>query len=159
MERLIFPAKMLRAKVIKAHVQAAAYAGVVVFTCGNAAQALRAEGLDVLEIGPQGALLPGRWWTPAEIHRIWPERFDATSGHLPAPLMAQIAQVLGGYLGNLRAAAYEVPTGSGETIVCLRWAYPSTRFVPVYGIGQGTEYNVAAPLNYVVGLARLDGAN
>jgi hypothetical protein len=150
MERLSFPAKMIRAKMISEYVRSADYSGVVVFTCGNAAAALRAEGLDVLEIGESGTLAPRQWWTPAEIHRIWPTRFDATSGHLPMPMMAKLTQAFRYHLGELPNGEYLVPTGSGETILCLRWAYPAIRFEPAYNVGRGTEYNEFAPLNTLV---------
>lgn len=150
---LTFPQrKHIRAGVIADYVQAAGFSGVVVFTCGNAARALRERGLDVLEIGPHGVLLPGRWWTPAEIHRAWPALFDATSGHLPAPLMVSISKAFRDFLGDLSQREYDVPTGSGETITCLRWAYPDTVFLPVYSLDAHTKFEPLAPLNYIVRL-------
>lgn len=151
MERLIFPAKLIRAAVIERHVRAARFPGVIVFSCGHAANALREIGLDVLEIGPNGRLRAESWFTPADIHNIWPNLFDATSGHLPVPLMVQLAAAFRGYVGPLLGSAYEIPTGSGETIVCLRWAYPHIQFTPVFNVGPGTDYNEHAPLMPVVG--------
>jgi hypothetical protein len=155
---LIFPNKKIRAQVIARYVSAAGYRGVVAFSCGNATRELKAAGLWVLDISPDGDLSPSRkWWTPAEIHAAFPDLLDATSGHLPAPLMAEIAKAFRLHLGNLADAVYEVPTGSGETITCLRWAYPETIFMPVRNINEATAYNSAAPLNYVVGC--LEGAD
>ena len=148
---LTFPErKQIRAKVIAAYVREAGYRGVVAFSCGNAAAALRDEGLVVVEVGPMGGLRPGKWWRPAEVHQCWPDLFDATSGHLPIPLMLDIAWAFRKHLGDLPGGGYEVPTGSGETIVCLRWAYPAISFTPIYGMGAGAKYEVEAPLNQIV---------
>lgn len=143
--------KTLRAKLIRAHVQAAGYAGVVCFSCGNASAALAALGLQLLDVSPRGSLVPTRWWTPAEIRAAWPHLFDATSGHLPAWMMAALAEALHAELGKLHDSAYLVPTGSGETVMCLRWAYPSTEFVAVYDDArQATRYHAEAPLARLV---------
>lgn len=139
--------KIIRANVIAQYIKEAGYRGVVCFSCGNAARALRAAGLMVVEVSPEGPLCPGKWWNPAEIHLVWPDLFDATSGHLPIPLMLKVARALRDHLGELQEATYQVPTGSGETIVCLQWAYPDKRFVPLYGLGPETRYNNEAPLN------------
>ena len=159
---LRFPNKDYRAEVIDEYVQDSGYAGVVVFTCGNAARALRkanyAPGvpqhtpLEVVEVGPQGVLKTDHWWTPAEIHKTWPNLFDATSGHLPYPLMVDIAEVFKTYLGELDpATVYLAPTGSGETIICLQIAYPACTFVAVYdNSNQATTRDNDAPLNSVV---------
>ncbi|HEY0837212.1 MAG TPA: hypothetical protein VGE72_25090 [Azospirillum sp.] len=142
--------KALRAAVIARHVAGAGYAGVVCFSCGNASRALKAAGLYVVEVAPGGDLAPGRWWGADEIRRAWPHLLDATSGHLGAPLMAQIAAALRAHLGRLEPGAYAVPTGSGETLVCLAMAYPACRFRPLYGDTPGTRYEAAAPLNPLV---------
>lgn len=142
--------KAIRARVIARYVYAAGYPGVVCFSCGNAARALREAGLWVVEVGPCGELRPGKWWTPAEIHKVWPGLLDATSGHLPIPLMIEVARALQQELGDLGGGKYRVPTGSGETITCLRWAYPAAIFEPMYGLGAGTERNPEAPLNEIV---------
>lgn len=148
---LTFPNKRIRAGVIARYVHDAGYRGVVAFSCGNATKELKAAGLWVLDLSPNGDLSPsGKWWTPAEIHFAFPDLFDATSGHLPAPLMAEISREFRLYLGDLPEAVYQVPTGSGETIICLRWAYKNRVFSPVYNQGIGTEYSDQAPLNYVV---------
>jgi len=116
-----FPHKQIRSRVIKGYVDAAGYRGVVVFSCGNSAAALREQGLEVVEVGPSGELKTAKWWTQAEIHRAWPDLFDATSGHLSVPLMCDIAKAFRAHLGDLPGAErYTVPTGSGETICCLR---------------------------------------
>lgn len=147
---LTFPAKAIRARVIAAYARAAGYRGVVVFSCGNASRALKATGIYTVEVAPGGDLVAGRWWQPAEIHRAWPDLLDATSGHLPAPLMMDLARAYRGYLGDLPQKAYEVPTGSGETILCLSWAYPDVAFMPVYSDDPATMYDSDAPLNSAV---------
>ena len=150
---LSFPSKKLRARVIAEHVRSAGYRGVVVFTCGNSAMALREQGLDVVEIGPRGDLKTDKWWTAAEIHRLYPDLFDATSGHLPAALMPKIGKAFREHLGDLPAGKYAVPTGSGETILCLRVAYPnpSIVFLAAYDNRKPeTELNPLNPLNEFV---------
>lgn len=142
--------KALRAAVIAQHVRESGLPGVVCFSCGNASRALKEAGLFVVEIAPGGDLSTGRWWTAPEIARAWPHLFDATSGHLAFPVMAAVADALRIDLGELPAGTYTVPTGSGETLVCLSMAYPACRFLPVYGIGQGTQFEPRAPLNGLV---------
>ena len=145
---LRFPHKQIRSRVIADYVRAAAYCGVVVFSCGNSAAALREQGLQVFEIGPRGDLQTGKWWTPALIHRTWPDLFDATSGHLHAPLMGDIAKAFRAHLGELPTARYMVPSGSGETICCLRIAYPLLDFEASYDDRKPeTQRHPNAPLN------------
>jgi hypothetical protein len=148
---LHFPHKKIRAQVIADFVRAAGYRGVVVFTCGNAAQTLRDEGLEVTEVGPRGDLKTDKWWTMAEIHRAWPDLFDATSGHLAVPLMGDIAKAYHAHLGDLPVGRYSVPTGSGETVTCLRIAYPLLTFDATYdNTKPETTRHPDAPLNAVV---------
>lgn len=104
----------------------------------------------MIDVSPTGQLLPVGWWSPAEIRRIFDTSFDATSGHLPLSLMVDIAAAFHQYLGDLPKEEYVIPTGSGETIICLRIAYPKKRFIAVYNIGQGTEYDARSPLTPVV---------
>jgi hypothetical protein len=66
-QALRFPHKQIRSRVIKDYVRAAGYRGVVVFSCGNSATALREQGLEVVEVGDKGDLKAGKWWTQAEI--------------------------------------------------------------------------------------------
>jgi len=149
---LTFPErKTIRANVIYEYVMEAGYRGVVCFSCGNAAKALRDAGLFVVEISPVGKLHAGAWWQPEEIRKVWPDLFDATSGHLPVPLMVRIGNEFRKHLGELTTGEeYKVPTGSGETILCLRWAYPLCSFKPVYNLDASTKYNEEAPLNVPV---------
>jgi hypothetical protein len=122
---------------------------VVCFTCGNAAAALRDAGLDVLEIGPAGDLVPGRWWEVDEIAREFPDRFDATAGHLPLPMVAKLAEALGEYChawGIEPQDGDRIPTGSGETLLAMTLAYPGVRFVAEVNGGPETEFTAAAPL-------------
>lgn len=132
--------------------QKAGYRGCVCFSCGNASRALKKQGLFVVDIAPEGALDAKEWWAPAQIHKAWPDLFDATSGHLPMPLMNEIAAAFKVFLGNLPEPSYKVPTGSGETIVCLSLAYPDTDFVPIYNLDAATQYEPKAPLNKLVEL-------
>lgn len=155
---LRFPNKKLRSIAIARHVREGRYNGVVVFTCGNAATALRREllaGLDVIEIGPRGILSTGKWWTPADIHNTFPSLFDATSGHLQLPLLVQVAEEFAVYLGMQEnfdpKGTYFVPTGSGETIIALHMAFPLAKLVAVYdNTHPETTRDPEAPLNKIV---------
>jgi hypothetical protein len=148
---LTFPHKQIRARVIADYVRAAGYHGVVVFTCGNAARTLREQGLEVTEVGPRGDLKTDKWWTMAEIHKAWPDLFDATSGHLAAPIMSDIAKAYRQHLGDLPGKRYLIPSGSGETILCLRIVYPFVDFEAGYDddFPETTRHN-DAPLNQFV---------
>jgi len=148
---LRFPAKVIRAQIIEHHVRTAGYRGCVCFSCGNASAALRGRGLYVVDVSPSGMLAATRWWQPEEIKRCWHDLFDATSGHLPAYLMARIAEAYRAHLGALSDTIYDVPTGSGETIICLRWAYPGTNFRPVVDDTPATARHPQAPLLRVAG--------
>jgi len=146
--RLIFPAKRLRAELIAWHVKAAGLRGVVCFSCGNAAQALREEQLQVVEVGPRGELQTDRWWTATEIAAAWPDRLDATSGHLPWPLMIDIGKIFRGHLGRLSLDhVYDLASGSGETLCCLAMAYPGLMLRACYdGSQAATRWDPRAPL-------------
>lgn len=146
-------AKALRAKVIAIHLARARLPKrVVCLTCGNAAAALRDEGLDVIEVGGHGTLQPTRWLEYHEIARLWPGVFDATSGHLPWPLMLQLAELLQLEVGPSPANLH-VPSGSGETVVALALAYPHLRFMACYDDrNPATTYHPDAPLNRLVEL-------
>lgn len=136
---------------INLYCKRAGYRGVVCFSCGNASAELK-KVIDTIDVSVTGDLTANKWWDSAEIHRIWPHRFDATSGHLPAPLLDGLALAYRQEIGELTEKEYNVPTGSGETIICLALAYPDIKFNAIYDVGPGTEYNEQAPLN---GLVRL----
>jgi len=147
--------KAIRSQVIVDYVNRAGYKGVVCFSCGNASMELSKaldgpQDIPVLQICPDGDLQSTKWWTPEAIHKVWPDWFDGTSGHLPLFLMHRIAEDFKRFLGNLPDICYEVPTGSGETITCLRFVYPEVYFRPVYGISEATKWEENAPLNSVV---------
>ena len=150
---LRFPHKEIRARVIKDYLSNRGSNKVVCFSCGNAAERMQEAGLDVLHIGPRGVLAPQKWFTQEEIAQEFPGRFDATSGHLPSELMVALAQAYKEHIGPLAGTVY-VPTGSGETLVCLKLAYPKVEFVAVYNIDDATAYSPDAPLNaYVLSMA------
>ena len=116
----------------------------------KAAQILGKEaGLYVVDVSPRGELEARVWWTPEAIHRAWPDLFDATSGHLPLPLMIRIAGAFKDYLGP-QPYSLNIPTGSGETILALSLAYPGLQFVSVYNLDDATKYQPEAPLNNIV---------
>ena len=148
MDLLRFPHKAIRATCIKEYMKGR-YERAVCFSCGNAARELKAAGVDTLHIGPEGELDPRRWFTQREISLMFPGYFDATSGHLPAELMAALGEVYKRHLGELPQKVY-VPTGSGETLVCLKLAYPEHDFIAVYNLDKATEYSPNCPLNKYV---------
>ena len=146
------PAKRLRAECIAR----ACDGRVVCFTCGNAAAALRAAGLEVVEVSPHGKLAANCWCTTADVRRMFPQHFDATSGHLPVDLMLRIGHRLTRWLDESglhleEGVEYVVPSGSGETVVCLKLANPRISFTARYdGSDAATRYDVDNPLNALV---------
>ena len=151
---LTFPHKKIRSKVIKEYIKGD-YDKIVCFSCGNAARALEEENLDVLHIGEEGVLTPNVWFSIKDIRHFFDSYFDGTSGHLSIDLMQMIGEAYKDYLGELPDHVY-LPTGSGETLVCLKMAYPNTDFIAVYNIGKETEYSEYAPLNKLVELLSYD---
>lgn len=140
---LRFPNKVLRTGPIVQHVLNGGYPGAFIFTCGNAGKplekALKAVGKRYWEFGVNGNMTPNRWHTPDEIHALAPDMFDATSGHLAVPLLYRIAREFYDYFGqpvnggHLKDDVnYIVPSGSGETILCLRMVYPHARLLAAY---------------------------
>lgn len=135
---------------------------MVIFSCGNAADELRRRLRTSFYVvhkfveigpGPNADLNSVLWWSPAQIHASWPNLFDATSGHLPFALMVEIAQLLRVYVSGAvqEDKTYYVPTGSGETIFCLKMAFPKKEFVAVYdNSNPATVRNSESPLTAVV---------
>lgn len=146
-------AKKIRADVIASHMRDAGIAECVCFSCGNASAALK-KVVNTLDISPHGDLAPTRWWTPEEIKLVWPSRLDATSGHLPVYLMARIAAVFEVSLQLQHGVAYEVPTGSGETLICLRMAFPAITFYPITRGTPATRWDDRSPLYPLFGPRR-----
>jgi len=147
---LTFPHKQIRAKVIRRYINSF-NKKVICFSCGNAAEALENEGLFVLHIGERGVLDANVWFTQQSIEALFPDYFDATTGHLSMELMLLIAEEYKEYLGELESPVY-LPTGSGETLVCLKMVYPEIDFIAEYNLGPETEYSEYAPLNQLVQL-------
>lgn len=134
------------------------YTRAVCFSCGHASQELKRAGVEVLDISPRGDLQALRWFTPAEISRAFPGAFDATSGHLPLALMYRIADRLRSLLAFQPGQRVSVPSGSGETLLCLALAFPFVRFVAVYdNSNPATEWNEGAQLNRLVELVAQGG--
>lgn len=146
---LTFPNKKIRAEVIKEYLKDKSYDGVVCYSCGNATRELKKTGLNVIDISPKGDFLSLRWFAPSEIKKIFPSYFDATSGHLSMEVMLMIAERFRTVLGEIPEENY-IPTGSGETLVCLKLAYPQKKFIAVYNIDKATEYSEYAVLNKIV---------
>lgn len=149
MELLRFEHKKIRAKVIEKYLKDLNINDVICFSCGNASRELKNTSLNVLDISPTGDLIANRWFTKKEIKKYFPNYFDATSGHLENDLMILIGQEYKKHLGTLDKLTY-VPSGSGETLVCLKLAYPDNDFIAVYNIDKATEYSKDCELNKLV---------
>lgn len=143
--------KRIRAEVVQAYMTRCGISYAVCFSCGNASRYLKEAGVSLLDISPQGDLTANRWFTMEEIRRRFPKAFDATSGHLPADLMGEIAERLKREFNFEQDTEYIIPTGSGEGVVCLKMAFPDILFTPQYNNSDpATEYNDESPLNAVV---------
>ena len=152
---LTFPAKTLRSSVIKGYI---GNRKTVCFSCGNASRELKLAGVDTIEIGKHGIFTPNHWFTQKEIVDIFPDCFDATPGHLSIELMTLIGRKYKQYLDRnnlINLMCYDILCGSGETLVCLKLAYPEKHFNAIYNVKdleEATEYNENAPLNNLVEL-------
>lgn len=144
--------KAIRAVLIKMYMEQAGYTQAVGFSCGNGNAALKTIGVDLLDISPRGTLLPNKWWRPDEVQKHFPKHFDVTSGHLPIYLLSELGKLLRLHVGHLDAGVeYQVPSGSGETVVALKLVYPDVNFTAVYSsTDAATLYEKEAPLNAVV---------
>lgn len=157
------------------------YKGIVCFSSGNASAAIQ-DYINVtynrkipsynhypipfLSIGEGGQLSPNNWWTEADIKIHFPRHFDATSGHLPMHLMDYISNAIKRYVVELPDKCgvadtdkrgidcnFLIPSGSGETLLLLKRAFPGLLFSAVYNIDPHTKYNSRARLNWLVKLA------
>lgn len=142
-----FPAKKLRSKAVKRYMERRGMKHAVCFSCGNASRELREAGVDVLDVSPTGDMEALRWFEPSEIARLFPDAFDATSGHLPIECMLEVAEEFRAV--DVPDGAF-IPTGSGETLVCLKMAHPDRRLHAVYNLDDATKYEERAPLNRLV---------
>jgi hypothetical protein len=134
--------KRVRSRVIADYLGVSRHRGVVIFSCGNAAEAL----VNVLPndyprvvVAPNGPLSANRWWPPYEIQQAWPDWFDATPGHLPMWMYVQILERMQ-KMPEIGARVIKTPkqvdygptlVGSGETIILFRWLFPALRFEAV----------------------------
>lgn len=146
-------AKAIRAEVIKNHMHENGYKRCVCFSCGNATRMLKAAGVDCVAVAPNGDLNACRWWSMEEIKQVFNGCFDATSGHLSTEVMQKLAKAYkGAFAPCFKAGAtYEIPTGSGETILCLKLAFPNTNFIACWDNNQpACAYESAAPLVPVI---------
>lgn len=144
-----FDNKRIRAQAIRLYMAQHGYRKAVCFSCGNASRELRKAGIDVLDVSPTGDLQALRWFTIGEVHDQFPDHFDATSGHLPMDCMQMVADLYRDEIEKLEGITY-LPTGSGETLVCLKMAFPYSYIVAVYDLDAATAYDEHAPLNSLV---------
>lgn len=143
--------KRIRAEVVRAYMVRNGIPYAVCFSCGNASRYLCEADVPLIDISPRGDLTANRWFTMEEIRQRFPQAFDATSGHLPTDFMREIADRLRAELSFDTDTEYVIPTGSGESVVCLKMAFPEVNFIPQYNDSDpATEYNEEAPLNGVV---------
>jgi len=157
--------KLVRSEIIIDYVLNAEIKKIVIFSCGNAAEFLSEKieekdlKINLLRIMPnEGDLKSQRWFRKEEIKKWFPDSFDATSGHLSLILMIRIAKILANedsliniFKSNLNGE-FEIPTGSGETIICMKMAFPNLKFIPLYNLEgeNGTKYDEENPLNWLV---------
>lgn len=144
--------KDIRAKVIKKHLDAIGTNKCICFTCGNATISLRSHGINVISIGDNEELKTNKWWTYSEIQKYF-GLFDATSGHLPLPLINDISIQVRDKLNSMIKDIDEIidiPTGSGESLLIMCMAFPKKRFRSIRLNNKETVYNIDAPLNHLV---------
>lgn len=148
-ELFTFPNKALRAQAILAYMALTGREMAVCFSCGNASKALKKEGVKTLDISATGDLIANRWFQQYEVAKYFPEYFDATSGHIPVECMLDVARRFKEYLKKIPDEIY-LPTGSGETLVELKLAFPETRINAVYNLNDATRYDEECVLNGLV---------
>ncbi len=141
-----------RAAVVVDYARTHFYEGIVVFSIGDPNDLQRSilrSSLNLISVSPGGDLQSAnKWWSQEEIRTSWPNYFDATSGHLPVFLLNQIVvRIRSKFLGIDESKEYFIPTGSGETFVCMALAFPRVTFRAVYNIDRYTQWNPNAPLN------------
>lgn len=143
-------AKQIRAIVIERYMRDNGYCLAVCFSCGNASRVLKEHGVPCVAVAPDGDLQACRWWTMAEIRRVFPTAFDATSGQLPVDVMLEIAKEFRNEFAGVfedEETAYVIPTGSGETVLCLKLAFPDKKFIAQWRTGDAScKYEPSAPL-------------
>ena len=147
--------KKERSSIIIDYAKTHLYEGIVVFSIGNPddlSRSILRSSLNLISVSPGGDLQSAnKWWSQEEIRTSWPNYFDATSGHLPVFLLNQIVvRIRSKFLGIDELKEYYIPTGSGETFVCMAMAFPKMSFRAVYNIDQYTQWNPNAPLNDLV---------
>lgn len=148
-ELYTFQNKLYRSLAIKRYMDMAGYDRAVCFSCGNASAYLKAVGVNILDISPSGDMIANRWFKPCEIKKWFPNCFDATSGHVPIDCLRMIADEFKNRLGRL-PDEINLPTGSGETLIALKLAFPATRITAVYNLNSATQYDEECELNKLV---------
>jgi len=142
--------KKIRSTVIAEYLLSINTNKCVCFSCGNSALFLKEAGLNVVYVGEKASLIPSKWFTFNEISNYFNGLFDATSGHLPFPLMIRISELMKKEMPIYKGKT-DILTGSGETIICLKLAYPNVNFKPIREENNpATEFNVNAPLNKLI---------
>lgn len=142
--------KQIRADWIAQYCKMAGYLGISCLTCGTTGIALitacRKEGLECRVFSN-----PRRWWGNADfIEYNGSQFFDATSGHIPLFMICKLGILYRSYLGDTQAETITVPTGSGETAISLRIAYPDKIIVAQYGESAEIKREGDAVLNAAV---------
>lgn len=148
--------KKIRSRVIKKYLDSIGENKVVCFSCGNATRELKKVGLDVIDVSPNGILLPNCWFRSNDFAHYFPNFFNATSGYLPLDLMYDIGIEFKKELGDIKSPVY-VASGSGETLVCLKLAYPDVDFIAVYDNSNiATTYDADSPMHPLIKLLAKD---
>lgn len=152
--------KQIRAEVIATYLHQVGIKDVLCFSSGNCAKYLKMQGLNVLAV-----VNPQEWYTPEQIGSFG--LFDATSGNIPMFLINRIAErfakdsqlgrvklICDGAAESVKNGVLRLPTGSGESLLIIKLAYPHLEIEPIYDLDEATKYNEGAPLNAMVNLLR-----
>lgn len=120
---------------------------IVLFSSGNAYKCLHDLHTNTMRLESDD------WVSQEYIRNTFPNSFDATSGHLSIELMNQIAKSLHDKYKDVldENKTYGIMSGSGETLVCMKLAFPQVKFVAIYDDNsEHTSYSEFAPLNKLV---------
>lgn len=106
-------------------------------------------GVKTLDISKSGDFEALRWFKQYEIKDMFPNYFDATSGHIPIECMKLVANTFKEYLHDIPEEIL-LPTGSGETLIELKMAFPQCKITAVYNLDEATQFDEGCVLNDLV---------
>jgi hypothetical protein len=142
--------KRLRAEFLAQHCVRSGFTGIACLTCGTTGIAL-IHACQKHDLECRVFSNPKRWWSNEEfIKHNGTQFFDATSGHIQLLLMCKLGLIYRGLLGDIEDSSITVPSGSGETALSLKFAYPDKIIIAEYGNTKETKKEPYAPLNEIV---------